>query len=637
VELVSNQRVAAPIYLAATVLAGCSILYELTIAQTISLLAANTVIWYSVTVGLFLLGLGLGAFLSTRIQAKWAPWKALFLVEIVLITLGALSVPILHSAHILLTYNYLADSLIVGNTIFLSASFLLVLSIGTLTGIELPILISIGKKSGIKHATGVLLGFDYVGSLVGALAFPILLLPFFEPLAIGFGVAALNATIALAIASTVLVTARIPAILVTMSLVFALIATSFQFDSIHQYFLKRYFYYIELGGSLSTLFGPDESQPKVFHASSPYQKINLVADNLESRANLVRPLMSRKHSFSEFDDYPHNQILTLDGKFQFNSSTEEIYHEYFAHVPIIATGKIPQKVLVLGGGDGLLIRELLKYPDLSIRHVDLDATLLALSKTHPALRRMNQNALTDKRVHTTAGDGYHFVRHDNETYDAIFIDFPFPMDYNLARLYSREFFYYVRKHLKADGFAVFDSTGTDKISKPDTNGQQTIQSDNNWPIYYNTLRAAGFDNDQIYPFLTTLNFDHDRMKQIYLQSGIVEYLENLLAKQIEESSNNTATRVPTTHEMVEIYVNHTKRSLVRRHQHGFILLTAEDARVSKSYKDYNIEMYVLDASRYKLAFQFEYPFENVIRQELVNSVFRPTFPSDPVWQAKLPY
>jgi spermidine synthase len=465
--------------------------------------------------------------------------------------------------------------------------------------------------------------------------FPLVLLPIFEPLGIGFGVALVNALVALGIAKFALMRRRAP-IALSMGLAGLLIAAIVTFPTIHQYFLKRYFYYVELSDSFATLFGPDNTQPDVFHASSPYQKINIVLDDAPRPHHALLLALSRKLTLPENRDFPAEQILTLDGRFQFNSSTEEIYHEYFAHVPIISTGVVPTNVLVLGGGDGLLIRELLKHPEIMIRHVDLDSTLLELAKTHPTLRRLNTDALLDPRVTTTRGDGYYFIRNTPDTFDAIYIDFPKPNDYNLARLYSREFFYAVREHLNQGGFAVFDSVGTARLSVPEKNGRQKMRSNNLWPVYYNTLRAAGFANWQIRPFLTTLTLDRAQLDG-YLEG------DDVRSRLAVENAEAMARAVSERHrrELLDLMVEENKekklRQAIESYQQGFIMLTVPGTRREQEYTQYEIDLFVLNEERYAKAFAFDYPYEAEIRPELVNSILRPKFPTGSIWRPKLPY
>jgi spermidine synthase len=110
----------------------------------------------------------------------------------------------------------------------------------------------------------------------------------------------------------------------------------------------------------------------------------------------------------------------------------------------------------LGGGDGLLLRELLKYKGIeSIKHIELDQKMIDLAKTRFA--ELNKHSLDDPRVHSEINDGFYYVRNTNDKYDAIFIDFPYPNSYDLARLYSVEFYTYVLHTLNPNGFVVLDA------------------------------------------------------------------------------------------------------------------------------------------------------------------------------------
>jgi len=104
VPLVRKERSIGMLYAITLILSACSLLYELLIAQTLSLLAANMVVWYSLTVGTFLGAMGLGAFLLGARYRRTTAWVALFQIEILLSILGALAVILVHAAHVLHAY-----------------------------------------------------------------------------------------------------------------------------------------------------------------------------------------------------------------------------------------------------------------------------------------------------------------------------------------------------------------------------------------------------------------------------------------------------------------------------------------------------------------------------------------------------
>ncbi|MBY0415537.1 MAG: methyltransferase domain-containing protein, partial [Bdellovibrionales bacterium] len=159
--------------------------------------------------------------------------------------------------------------------------------------------------------------------------------------------------------------------------------------------------------------------------------------------------------------YKDSTILTLDTNFQFNTSTEFFYHQAFAHISIAINEHVPKKVLLLGGGDGLLLRELLKYDGIeSIDFIELDEKMLDLARGRFA--DLNQHSVDNPKVKVQINDGFYYLRNTDNKYDAIFIDFPYPNSYDLARLYSVEFYKYVNRALNPNGFAILDAPFFDK-------------------------------------------------------------------------------------------------------------------------------------------------------------------------------
>jgi spermidine synthase len=138
----------------------------------------------------------------------------------------------------------------------------------------------------------------------------------------------------------------------------------------------------------------------------------------------------------------------------------------------------------MGGGEGLLIRELLKYPEIKqITHIELDEEVLNIGRNHPIISKLNKRSLWDPRVKTIISDAFYFLRNSNKQYDAIFLDFPYPKNLNLAKLYSIEFYRYVNRNLKDDGFLVLDGPAYNK-------GEQNKKENQNRVIMapsFNTL------------------------------------------------------------------------------------------------------------------------------------------------------
>ena len=118
-----------------------------------------------------------------------------------------------------------------------------------------------------------------------------------------------------------------------------------------------------------------------------------------------------------------------------------------------------RRALVLGGGDGLAVRELLKYPGLaSITLVDLDPEMTRLFKTHPLLRGLNQDALNSPKLRIVNADAFPWLQSSRDLYDVAFVDFPDPNNYSLGKLYSSAFYRLLSRSLTEGGLAVVQST-----------------------------------------------------------------------------------------------------------------------------------------------------------------------------------
>jgi spermidine synthase len=146
--------------------------------------------------------------------------------------------------------------------------------------------------------------------------------------------------------------------------------------------------------------------------------------------------------------------LYLDGDLQFSSRDEHRYTEALVH-PVLAAD--PRRVLVLGGGDGLAARELLRHPSVTeVVQVELDPAVLDLARTR--LAGLNAGALDDPRTTVVVDDGFRWLREQpSGSFDAVVVDLPDPDTPVLARLYSTEFYGLVARTLTPDGLVVVQS------------------------------------------------------------------------------------------------------------------------------------------------------------------------------------
>jgi spermidine synthase len=156
---------------------------------------------------------------------------------------------------------------------------------------------------------------------------------------------------------------------------------------------------------------------------------------------------------------PAGVRLFLNGNLQFHSRDEYRYHESLVH-PAMAAQGAPRNVLVLGGGDGLALREILKYPSVQrVTLVDLDSHVTRLFSEEPLLRRLNQDSLHSPKVQVVNDDAFQWLeRHADQSFDVIVIDFPDPTNFSLGKLYTTTFYELVDQHLAAGGYAVVQTT-----------------------------------------------------------------------------------------------------------------------------------------------------------------------------------
>jgi len=152
--------------------------------------------------------------------------------------------------------------------------------------------------------------------------------------------------------------------------------------------------------------------------------------------------------------------LFLNGNLQFSSADEARYHEALIH-PAMSLAPHARRVLVLGGGDGLAVRELLKYPEVEeIDLVDLDPAMIDIAKTFPLLRQLNRDSFYSPRVHVTNEDAYLWLGQPegHGKFDAAIVDFPDPNNFALGKLYTTHFYALLRRALAPGAPVVVQST-----------------------------------------------------------------------------------------------------------------------------------------------------------------------------------
>jgi spermidine synthase len=172
--------------------------------------------------------------------------------------------------------------------------------------------------------------------------------------------------------------------------------------------------------------------------------------------------------------------LFLNGNLQFSSTDEYRYHEALVH-PAMLLANNPRRVLVLGGGDGLALREILKYPSVEqITLVDLDPDMTRLSSRFPLLADLNKHSFEDRRVHVINEDAFIWLeRSTDEPYVAAIVDFPDPNTFALGKLYTTRFYRLLRNRVTPNAGVSVQSTSP-------------MFARNSYWCIVRTLEAAGF-------------------------------------------------------------------------------------------------------------------------------------------------
>jgi spermidine synthase len=429
---VSTRVARAGLLFATFVCAACGLVYELALVAQGSYLLGDSITQASVVLATMVFAMGIGSLTAKPLQRR--PLLGFVVIEALLAVVGGLSVLGLHAAFTWLDLYWPA---LIG----------IALLVGALIGAEIPLLMTLLqriRKQDAGSATADLFAADYIGALVGGLAFPFLLLPLLGQtrgaLLVGMVNVVAGAAVALFLFSTN--ARRRTALAGGTAAVLAVLVFAFaQSDAFLRYARDELY-----------------EDPVVYSETSQYQEIVLTESS---------PVVAG----------PTDMRLFLNGDLQFSSIDEYRYHESLVH-PVLAGKR--ERVLILGGGDGLALREVLKYPDVrEAVEVELDPAVLRLARENPDVVALNEHSLTDPRVQVVTADAFTWLRDARERFDAVIIDMPDPDSTATAKLYSEEFYSLVR-HVLAPGARMVVQAGSPYFA-PRT-----------FDCIDGTVRAAGF-------------------------------------------------------------------------------------------------------------------------------------------------
>ncbi|MBI3563775.1 MAG: polyamine aminopropyltransferase [Elusimicrobia bacterium] len=381
------------LYASLFLVSTCGLVYELVAGALASYLLGDTVLQFSTVIGVYLFAMGVGSWLS-----RWVGRGLLarfVQVEVMVGLIGGFSSTIL----------FLAFAHAAGFRVLL---YLVVGIVGALVGLEIPLMMRILRdRLEFKDLVSQVLTMDYLGALIASVLFPLLLVPKLGLLntALFFGLI----NVGVAAATLALFKEQIH----ERTGLRALCAVAAVALSLGLVFSKQIAAKAE---------GDMYADEVVFARTTRYQRIVLTRWK---------------------DDWR----LFLNANLQFSTMDEYRYHEALVH-PALSAVKEPREVLILGGGDGLAAREVLR--DARVGHVtlvDLDPDMTGLFAHHPVLSKLNSHSLTDPRVTVVNADAFRWLELNDRRFDAAIVDFPDPSNYAVGKLFTTAFYRLLRRRL----------------------------------------------------------------------------------------------------------------------------------------------------------------------------------------------
>ncbi len=447
----------------------CGMIAEYSLATTVGHLVGNSITAYTVGIGVFMLAMGIGGLLSRQLAHGRELELFLFTEAALSVSCAASTVFVTQAAPWGLTWP--------------SALFMASL-VGLLIGFEIPLLMRFNERQKIvlKDNVALILGADYIGAFVAGVSFALFFIDRFGLVLTPVISGGVNLLIAL-----------------VMGLQYRALVPAW----------KTALLALPAGTCLLSLAAWGEGvvfsaeqrlfrDPIVFHTQTPYQQI----------------IITQKKQ---------RRCLFLNGATQFCSQDERRYHELLVH-PAMWLNQGAKRVLILGGGDGLAAREVLKYEGVhELTLVDLDPHMLELARSHSFLAELNEGALSDERVQLVAADAFTWLMETPGFWDAILVDLPDPSRVELSKLYSLQFYQLLRNHLAPQGVAAVQSTSP-------------VHATLAFVTIWRTLQAAGLN---VLPYRFNVPSIGDWGFNLATRS------DHLSAEQMRQALDRFEERVPT--------------------------------------------------------------------------------------------
>lgn len=383
--------------------ATCGLIYELVAGALASYLLGDSVLQFSTIIGTYLFAMGVGSYFAKYVQRGLL--LAFVQVQILVGLIGGSS-----AALLFLTYSYGSG--------FRLVLYGLVFCIGMLVGLEIPLILRILKEHlTFKDLVSQVLALDYVGALAASVLFPLFLVPHLGLVRTAFFFGMINVGVAFLFVLNFQKEGRWRGVLLEAGAVFVFLLAGFA------------------GAEHITNFAEEALYPApvVMSEQTPYQKLAITRDVTETR-------------------------LYLNGNLQFSTFDEYRYHEALV-VPALMAHADPKRVLVLGGGDGLAVKLLLRDPRVEeITLVELDPAMIRVFRDHPKISALNDFALRSPKVRVVTEDAFTWLKDATEKFDIALVDFPDPSNYSVGKLYTTHFYKRLAGHLDPKGLIVVQSS-----------------------------------------------------------------------------------------------------------------------------------------------------------------------------------
>ncbi|MDH5518029.1 MAG: polyamine aminopropyltransferase [Gammaproteobacteria bacterium] len=422
---------------------------EYVLATLTTYILGNSIEQFSIVIASMMFMMGVSGLVQSKMSDNNLIQKFM-LVEVCMAVLGGFAPLVIYAA-----YGYMDSH-------FLFVHYFFVLAVGFLIGFEIPIVMRIIEQNKVKLKTNlsIVYAMDYIGAFIGAVIWVKFLLKNYPLTEISFIVAGFNFAVALVtilyFIKTGVLTKKWQSVLIILATVILLVAGYASNRELSNLFEQRFY-----------------DDPIVHKETTKYQHLVITENKTNGDVRLY-----------------------INGNTQFSSLDEQRYHDFLVH-PAMTLVEAKKNILILGGGDGLALREVLKYKDIhTVTLVDLDPAMVELARTNRYLRQLNRDAFHDSRIivqpsvaisatnvkgmYLSNGKGdaeeppesqwvasvnvYNldadlFINQlANQQWDVVIIDFPDPSSVELSKLYSKQFYKKLRRHLAPSAVVAIQST-----------------------------------------------------------------------------------------------------------------------------------------------------------------------------------